>query len=88
MIVCACRERERRSLSLSCDGHPPKTPTGHRECSSSDRFRKRKDTIKRILTSGLKYELNVLANKDFQDLTKSYLPGKLKEKDWLKDTQD
>jgi len=36
-----------------------------------------------MLTSGLKYELDALANKDFQDLTKSYLPGKLKEKDWL-----
>jgi len=38
-----------------------------------------------MLSSGLKYELDALANKDFQCLTKSYLPGKLKEKekDWL-----
>ncbi len=39
--------------------------------------------IKRMLTSGLKYELDSLANKDFQFLTKKYLPRKLKEKDWL-----
>jgi DNA topoisomerase-6 subunit A len=39
--------------------------------------------IKRMLTSGLKYELDALANKDFQYLTKKYLPGKLKEKDWI-----
>ena len=39
--------------------------------------------IKRMLTSGLKYELDALANKDFQYLTKKYLPHKLKEKDWL-----
>src|SRR6187455_1747959 len=39
--------------------------------------------IKGMLTSGLKYELDALANKDFQYLTKTYLPRKLKEKDWL-----
>ena len=39
--------------------------------------------IKRMLSSGLKYELDSLANKDFQYLTKKYLPRKLKEKDWL-----
>ncbi len=39
--------------------------------------------IKRMLTSGLKYELDSLANKDFQYLTKKYLPRKLKEKDWI-----
>ncbi len=39
--------------------------------------------IKRMITSGLKYELDALANKDFQYLTKRYLPRKLKEKDWL-----
>jgi len=39
--------------------------------------------IKRMLASGLKYELDALANKDFQFLTKKYLPRKLKEKDWL-----
>ena len=31
----------------------------------------------------LKYELDALANKDFRFLTKTYLPRKLKEKDWL-----
>jgi len=36
-----------------------------------------------MLFSGLKYELDALANKAFQYLTKSYLPGKLKEEDWL-----
>ena len=39
--------------------------------------------IKRMLASGLKYELDALANKDFQYLTKTYLPRKLKEEDWL-----
>jgi DNA topoisomerase-6 subunit A len=39
--------------------------------------------IKRMLASGLKYELDSLANKDFRYLTKTYLPRKLKEKDWL-----
>jgi len=39
--------------------------------------------IKRMLSSGLKYELDALGNKDFQFLTKRYLPRKLKEKDWL-----
>ncbi|HXH83626.1 MAG TPA: DNA topoisomerase IV subunit A [Candidatus Tectomicrobia bacterium] len=41
------------------------------------------DEIKRMLTSGLKYELDALANKDFQYLTKTYLPRKLREEDWL-----
>ena len=39
--------------------------------------------IKRMLASGLKYELDALANKDFQFLTKKYLPRKLQERDWL-----
>src|SRR5919106_1079837 len=39
--------------------------------------------IKRMLANGLKFELDALANKDFQYLTKKYLPRKLKEKDWL-----
>ena len=39
--------------------------------------------IKRMLASGLKYELDALANKDFQYLTKKYLPKKLKDRDWL-----
>jgi DNA topoisomerase-6 subunit A len=39
--------------------------------------------IKRMLSSGLKFELDALANKDFQYLSKKYLPKKLQEKDWL-----
>lgn len=39
--------------------------------------------IKRMLSMGLKYELDALASKDFQYLTHSYLPRKLAEKDWL-----
>ena len=39
--------------------------------------------IKRMMGSGLKYELDALANKDFRFLTKTYLPRKLKEEDWL-----
>ncbi|MGZ9159192.1 MAG: DNA topoisomerase IV subunit A, partial [Nitrospira sp.] len=41
------------------------------------------EEIKRMLANGLKFELDALANKDFQYLTKKYLPRKLKEKDWL-----
>ena len=41
------------------------------------------EEIKRMLSSGLKYELDALANKDFHYLTKTYLPKKLKDKDWL-----
>jgi DNA topoisomerase-6 subunit A len=41
------------------------------------------DEIKRMLASGLKYELDALANKDFRFLTKTYLPRKLREEDWL-----
>ena len=41
------------------------------------------DEIKRMLATGLKYELDALANKDFRYLTKTYLPRKLKEEDWL-----
>ena len=33
-----------------------------------------------MLGSGLKYELDALANKDFRFLTKTYLPKKLKER--------
>lgn len=39
--------------------------------------------IKRMLSSGLKYELDALANKDFRYLTTTYLPRKLKSKKWL-----
>jgi len=41
------------------------------------------EEIKRMLAAGLKYELDALANKDFRYLTKTYLPRKLKERDWL-----
>ena len=41
------------------------------------------EEIKRMLASGLKYELDALANKDFRYLSKTYLPRKLKERDWL-----
>jgi DNA topoisomerase VI subunit A len=37
----------------------------------------------RMLSSWLEYELDALANKDFQYLTKRYLPRKLEEQDWL-----
>lgn len=39
--------------------------------------------IKHMLASGLKFELDALANKDFRYLTTHYLPKKLKDKDWL-----
>jgi DNA topoisomerase-6 subunit A len=41
------------------------------------------EEIRRMLQSGLKYELDALANKDFRFLTTDYLPRKLKDKDWL-----
>ena len=41
------------------------------------------EEIKRMLGTGLKYELDALANKDFRYLTKTYLPRKLREEDWL-----
>jgi len=41
------------------------------------------EEIKRMLATGLKYELDALANKDFRFLTKTYLPKKLKDRDWL-----
>ncbi len=34
-----------------------------------------------MLASGLKYELNALANKDYRYLSKTYLRRKLKEED-------
>ncbi len=39
--------------------------------------------IKHMLASGLKYELDALANKDFRYLTTTYLPKKRKSKTWL-----
>lgn len=39
--------------------------------------------IKAMLASGLKYELDALANKNFRYLTTDYLPRKLKDRDWL-----
>jgi len=39
--------------------------------------------IKNMLSSGLKYELDALANKDFRYLTTDYLPKKLKDRDFL-----
>ncbi|MBI5624021.1 MAG: DNA topoisomerase IV subunit A [Elusimicrobia bacterium] len=39
--------------------------------------------IRHMLSLELKFELDALANKDFQFLTKKYLPKKLQDKDWL-----
>jgi DNA topoisomerase-6 subunit A len=41
------------------------------------------EEIKRMLANGFKDDLDALANKDFRYLTKTYLPRKLKEEDWL-----
>jgi len=38
------------------------------------------EEIKRMLSIGLKYELDALANKDFRYLTKTYLPESSKRK--------
>jgi hypothetical protein len=40
--------------------------------------------IKRMLSSGLKYELDALANKDFQFLTKTYLASSRKRTGWTR----
>ena len=42
-----------------------------------------REEIKQMLASGLKYELDALANKDFRYPTKTCLPRKFKEEDWL-----
>ena len=39
--------------------------------------------IRHMLASGLKYELDALANKDFRYLTTDYLPRKLRDRDWI-----
>ena len=36
-----------------------------------------------MLSSGLKFEIESLANRGFQYLSTTYLPKKLKDKDWL-----
>jgi len=36
-----------------------------------------------VLNSYIEYELDALASKGFRYLTKTYLPRKLKEEDWL-----
>jgi DNA topoisomerase-6 subunit A len=41
------------------------------------------EEIAYMIKSGLKYELDSLANKDFRYLTTDYLPKKLKDRDWL-----
>ncbi|HJZ10803.1 MAG TPA: DNA topoisomerase IV subunit A, partial [Acidobacteriota bacterium] len=41
------------------------------------------EEIRHMLSSGLKYELDALANKNFRFLTTDYLPKKLKSKKWL-----
>ncbi len=56
-----------------------------KEVAGYEWFQKKEwqDEIKRMLQSGLKYELDALAHKNFRFLTTDYLPRKLKEKDWL-----
>jgi DNA topoisomerase-6 subunit A len=56
-----------------------------RDLLKYDWFQKKEwqSEIKYMLESGLKYELDALANKDFRFLTTDYLPRKLKERDWL-----
>src|SRR5436853_452431 len=66
--------RRYNCVLLTGNGQPPR---GVR------RLARRLHEEQRLPSSGLKYELDALANKDFQYLTKKYLPRKLKEKDWL-----
>jgi DNA topoisomerase-6 subunit A len=49
-------------------------------------FAKRKDwqkEIKHMLSTGVKLELEALSSKDFSFITETYLPRKLKERQWL-----
>jgi DNA topoisomerase-6 subunit A len=49
-------------------------------------FEKRKDwqkEIKHMLSTGVKLELEALSSKDFSFITETYLPRKLKDKQWL-----
>ena len=39
--------------------------------------------IKHMLKRGLKLELEALSSKDFSFITETYLPSKLRRKDWL-----
>ncbi len=74
------------SCSSGHGGHAEGRPaTTAKELLKYRWFQKKpwQDEIKRMLASGLKYELDALANKDFRYLTKTYLPRKLKEEDWL-----
>lgn len=56
-----------------------------KEIMAYDWFQKKEwqQEISYMIKSGLKYELDSLANKDFRFLTTDYLPKKLKERDWL-----
>ncbi len=56
-----------------------------KELANYDWFQKKEwqQEITLMLKSGLKYELDALAKKNFRYLTTDYLPRKLKERDWL-----
>ena len=73
------------SLSINAEFSRPLSVERAKELLNYEWFQKPawQEEIKRMLASGLKYELDALANKDFQYLTKRFLPRKLKEKDWL-----
>src|SRR5919108_71524 len=86
--------RRYNCVLLTGNGQPPrnvgiklneKDVARARELLGYSWFQKKdwQEEIKRMLSSGLKFELDALANKDFQYLTKKYLPRKLKEEDWL-----
>ena len=77
----ALRAAPQRRHQAQRQGHRPRQGADSTTAGSRrSRGRKRSSGCSR---SGLKYELDALANKDFQYLTKTYLPRKLKEKDWL-----
>jgi DNA topoisomerase-6 subunit A len=56
-----------------------------KELANYDWFQKKEwqSEIQYMLDSGLKYELDALAKKNFRFLTTDYLPKKLKDRDWL-----
>jgi DNA topoisomerase-6 subunit A len=56
-----------------------------REIMNYDWFQKRpwQREIKHMLALGIKLELEALSNKDFSFITETYLPRKMKDKQWL-----
>jgi len=85
-IGLSSRDPETYGLPRNCGIKLEETDVRRaKEIMSYDWFQKKEwqQEITHMLKSGLKYELDALANKDFRFLTTDYLPKKLKSKQWL-----